>query len=208
MNNSFPNLSGIKNIVFDFGRVLLNINPLLTSIALGELGYRPQDERTGGKDDEIVIDLEKGKISPDDFINEVLKVLKEGVTREDVIKAWNVMLLDFPSHHVDMLKRLGEKYNLYLLSNSNQIHYDKYTSDFRNKYGFELNSMFKKAWYSFQVGVIKPEPSIFRHILFEGNLDPAETLFIDDTLMHVEAARDLGIRAYHLTGNDDISELI
>lgn len=208
MNNSFPDLSGIKNIVFDFGRVLLNINPLLTSIALGELGYRPQDERTGGKDDEIVIDLEKGKIPPDEFINEVLKVLKEGVTREDVIKAWNVMLLDFPVHHVDMLKRLGEKYNLFLLSNSNQIHYDKYTSDFRNKYGFELNSMFKKAWYSFQVGGIKPEPSIFRHILFEGNLDPAETLFIDDTLMHVEAARDLGIRAYHLTGNDDISDLI
>jgi glucose-1-phosphatase len=123
---SKPNLTGIKNIIFDFGRVLLNINPLLTQTALLSLGFRPDSNNKGAKDDEIVQQLESGRISGKAFVDTVLAVTAEGTTAEQVISAWNAMLLDFPEAHVETLKKLRKDYNIYLLSNSNQIHYDSY----------------------------------------------------------------------------------
>lgn len=202
-----PDLTGIKNIIFDLGRVLLNINPLLTQVELSRLGYRPDDESRGAKDDEIVIKLECGKISPSDFINAVKAIVKEGTTSANIINAWNAMLLDFPEQHVNTLRSLSKNYKVYLLSNSNQIHFDSYTKTFRDTYGLELSDLFDKMWFSFQIGIVKPEPGIFIHVLQDGGLRPEETLFIDDTLMHVEAAEKLGIRGFHLIGDNDVSSL-
>jgi len=207
MTKIHPDLTGIKNIIFDLGRVLLNINPLLTQIELSRLGYRPDDESKGAKDDEIVIKLECGKISAEGFINAVKAIVKEGTSSANIINAWNAMLLDFPVQHVNTLRSLGNNYKIYLLSNSNQIHFDCYTKTFRDTYGFDLSDLFDKMWFSFQIGIVKPEPEIFTYVLQDGSLKPEETLFIDDTLMHVEAARKLGIRAFHLEGDQDISEL-
>ncbi len=207
MKENKPNLNGIKNIVFDFGRVLLNINPLLTQKGLMELGYRPDNESAGAKDDQIVVKLESGKITKEDFIDAVISVVKEGATSNDIIQVWNAMLLDFPENHVNTLKKLRKNYKVYLLSNSNIIHFDSYTTTFREKYGFELGDLFDKMWFSFQIGIIKPEPDIFRYILKDENLVPEETLFVDDTLMHVESAWSLGIRGFHLEDGNDISDL-
>lgn len=204
---SKPNLTGIRNIIFDFGRVLLNINPLLTQTALLNLGFRPDSNNKGAKDDEIVQQLESGRISGKEFVDTVLAVTAEGTTAEQVISAWNAMLLDFPEHHLNTLKELKKKYRIFLLSNSNEIHFESYATDFRNKYGFELSDVFDKMWFSYQIGIIKPEPEIFRFVLKDAGLDPSETLFIDDTLVHVEAARSVGINAYHLAGDEDISDL-
>lgn len=207
MTKMQPDITGIKNIIFDLGRVLLNINPLLTQIELSRLGYRPDDESKGAKDDEIVIKLECGKISVEDFIKAVKAIVKAGTTNADIINAWNAMLLDFSEQHVNTLRSLRKNYKIYLLSNSNQIHFDFYTKTFRDTYGFELSDLFDKMWFSFQIGIVKPEPGIFIHVLQEGVLRPEETLFIDDTLMHVEAAEKLGIRGCHLIGDNDISSL-
>lgn len=207
MNNSIPDLAGIKNIVFDFGRVLLNIDPYLTQKGLTQLGYRPHDEKAGAKDDEVVVKLEQGKISPEEFLDEVLEVLIEGTTKQQVIDAWNAMLLDFPQKHLKTIQQLKQNYKVFLLSNSNQIHYDHYSKTFYQTYGIELEDLFDKTWFSFNIGVIKPETDIFRFILSDGKLNPEETLFIDDTLVHVQAARSIGIKAYHLTDNEDVSDL-
>ncbi len=207
MTKTGPDLTGIKNIIFDLGRVLLNINPLLTQRELSKLGYRPDDEARGAKDDEVVIKLECGKISVADFISSVKAIIREGATDADIIYAWNAMLLDFPANHIDTLLALRKNYKVYLLSNSNQIHFDCYSQSFRKTYGIELADLFDKMWYSFQIGIIKPDPGVFTYVLKDGILKPEETLFIDDTLMHVEAAGKLGIRAYHLEGDQDISEL-
>lgn len=207
MEQTKPDLKGIRNIVFDFGRVLLNINPLLTQAGLAELGYKPDSESAGAKDDAIVMDLERGAITEEAFIDSVLSVVNEGVTPDDIIRVWNAMLLDFPENHVTTIQKLKEHHKVYLLSNSNSIHFDSYTASFKERYGFELSSLFEKMWFSYQIGLIKPDPSIFTFILDDGNLQPHETLFIDDTLVHVEAARSVGIKAYHLTGTQDISDL-
>lgn len=207
MSNISPDLTGIKNIVFDFGRVLLDIDPRLTQLGLAQLEYKPDDATKGAKDDEIVVNLETGKISAKEFIDAVLEVVKEGTNNEDIIRVWNAMLLDFPERHVETLRKLRESYNIFLLSNSNQIHYDHYMKVFRDKYGFDLSDLFDKMWFSFQLGVIKPDPRIFEFILHDAQLKAEETLFVDDTLMHVEAAKKLGIRAFHLSGDSDISDL-
>lgn len=207
MEQNKPDLQGIKNIVFDFGRVLLNINPLLTQEGLAELGYRPDSESAGAKDDEIVVKLECGTITDDDFIDSVLSVVKEGATAQDIIRVWNAMLLDFPENHIVTLRKLKKDYKIYLLSNSNSIHFNSYTATFRERYGVELGSLFEKMWFSFHIGIIKPDPAIFRFILKDEKLEPSETLFVDDTLIHVEAAKSLGIRGFHLTGTQDISDL-
>ncbi len=207
MNKTCPDLTGIKNIIFDLGRVLLNINPLLTQRDLLQLGYRPADETRVAKDDEVVINLECGKISVADFILSVKAIIREGANDADIINAWNAMLLDFPARHVETLIALRRNYKVYLLSNSNQIHFDYYTEAFRNIHGFEMADLFDKMWFSFQIGIVKPEPGIFTYIMKDGKLKPEETLFIDDTLMHTEAAGKLGIRAYHLEGDQDISDL-
>lgn len=207
MNKTLPDLTGIKNIVFDFGSVLLNIDPGLTVAGLAELGYNPQYKASGGKNDDVVVQLEKGLIRPDEFIMEVLALLKDGVNEQDVTRAWNAMLLDFPEKRCQLLKSLKKDYKLYLLSNSNQIHYNCYTREFLQKYGFELSTLFEKEWYSFNLGMIKPDTEIFSYILNDGDLNPSETFFIDDTFVNVEAAGSLGIRTYHLTGEEDITDL-
>ncbi|HLN52810.1 MAG TPA: HAD family phosphatase [Lentimicrobium sp.] len=202
-----PDLDGIKNIVFDFGRVLLNIDPKLTQIGLMELGYRPDNESAGAKDDEVVVKLERGAISENEFIDTVISVVREGATREDIIRIWNAMLLDFPESHVATLRKLRKDYRIFLLSNSNSIHFNSYTATFRERYGIELDSLFDKMWFSFHIGIIKPDPAIFRYILEDENLIPSETLFIDDTLVHVKAAESTGIRGFHLSDGHDISDL-
>ncbi|HLO89897.1 MAG TPA: HAD family phosphatase [Lentimicrobium sp.] len=201
------NLSGIKNIIFDFGRVLLNINPALTSEALHKLNFKPNNGLEGRKDDDVVGLLESGHITSEEFIDIVLKAVNENTTKEEVINAWNAMLLDFPLSHVDCLKKLKGQYRLFLLSNSNQIHYDYYATAFKEAHGFELQDLFEKMWFSFEIGLIKPDTEIFRYVLSDGALKPEETLFIDDTLVHVEAAAKVGIHTYHLTGSDDICDI-
>jgi len=203
-----PDLSGIKNIIFDFGRVLLNINPILTQKALMKLGFRQNSNPQGQSDDDIVEQLESGKITAEEFIDSVLLAVEENTSREDVADAWNAMLLDFPVAHFEKLKELKKHYRLFLLSNSNQIHYDSYVRSFREAHGSELSGLFEKMWFSFNIGIIKPDPAIFRYVLEDAQLKPEETLFIDDTLVHVEAARSVGIRAYHLGGDTDICEVL
>jgi putative hydrolase of the HAD superfamily len=202
-------LTGIRNIIFDFGNVLLNIDPRLTQQAFADLGIRPEVDFWGSRSSaQLLINFEKGNIAPDEFRKGALNMLNDGITPDQVDQAWNALLLDFPSKRVDMLKQLRQHYRLYLLSNSNQIHYMHYTRAFEQKFGFPLDTLFEKMWFSHQLGRVKPDPQIFTFVLDDANLIPQQTLFIDDTLMHVEAARNLKINAWHLKPGDEVVDLL
>ncbi len=196
-------LKGIKNIVFDLGRVLLNIDPARTQKGFASLGFRPSKG-----DDDVVIAIEKGAISPKTFTDSVLASVNPGTTAKQVTDAWNDMLLDFPVNRVTMLQQLRPDYRIFLLSNSNKIHYDHYATQFETVYGFPMSDLFDKMWFSFEIGLIKPDIEIFRHVLSNSYLIAEETLFIDDTEEHIASAKKLGIKTYHHTGEKDISELI
>ncbi len=205
---NYPDLNGIRNIIFDFGRVLLNIDIPKSQKALADLGFVTGVKTRKEKDDMAVILYESGKISSDDFIKLIQSAIEDkSIPEKKIIEAWNEMLLDFPENHILTLRKLKKQYNLFLLSNSNEIHFEKYTNDFRIRYGFEMSTLFDKMWFSHNIGTVKPDPAIFEFILDDGKLDPSETLFIDDTLMHVEAARKAGIRSYHLKGDTDVSDI-
>jgi putative hydrolase of the HAD superfamily len=118
------------------------------------------------------------------------------------------LLLGIPEPRIRLLESIQETYRIFLLSNSNEIHYLKYREEFQRQYGYrDFDALFEKVYFSYLLHLKKPEPAIFKWVLNENKLDPAETLFIDDTLMHVEAARELGITGYHLREGEELSML-
>ena len=202
-------LNGIKNIIFDFGKVLLNIDPALSAKAFMELGIKDGIDFWGSRSSsDLLIGLEKGTITPDEFRQGALEMLVPGITTHQVDEAWNALLLDLPPQRVEKLKTLKSHYRLFLLSNSNQIHYECFMNRIEKEFGFSLDTLFEKRWFSHQVGMVKPNREIFDFVLNDAGLNPAETLFIDDTLVHVESARKAGINAVHLQPGMDITELL
>lgn len=203
------NLNGIKSIIFDFGNVLLNIDPALSAKAFTELGITEGIDFWGSRSSaDLLVGLEKGSITPDEFRKGAMKMLVPGVKPQQVDEAWNALLLDLPPKRVEKLKSLKSQYRLFILSNSNQIHYECFMSRFEKEFGFPLDDLFEKLWFSHQAGMVKPNEEIFRFVLKDASLDPNETLFIDDTLVHVEAARKVGINAVHLQPGMEITDLL
>ena len=118
------------------------------------------------------------------------------------------MLLDIPPERIRLLESLKIRYRIFLLSNSNEIHYHSYLSRFREKFGYEdFDSLFEKAYFSFRLKLQKPDPAIFKLVLANHSLNPVETLFIDDSPQHVEAARNLMIQGLLLDPGTDVTLL-
>lgn len=192
--------SSIRNIIFDFGGVLCNINISLTEQRFKELGLIEFDPHYSVADrDTLFGRLEEGSITPDAFRNTIRAKFSKPISDHEINDAWNAMLLDFPEDRVKLLEQLKPKYQIFLLSNSNEIHYQKFSNDFRHTYGYgDFNDLFKKAYFSFQIKMKKPDRRIFEHVLNEQRLNPSETLFIDDSILHVKGAGLTGINAHYL----------
>ena len=199
----------IRNIIFDFGAVIINIDPDAVFRYLMENGINNIDKlHEAFTENHIYRDLETGKTGPDEFRSAIREALGMSFSDEDIDAIWNSIILDIPPERVSFLNRLKTKYSIYLLSNTNSIHYDHYNSYFRNTYDYpSLDSFFTRAWYSHILGVRKPDPEIFRMVLDDGRLDPDETAFIDDMKINVDAAATLGIHPVHLSEGMEIMDL-
>lgn len=198
-----------KNIIFDLGGVLLNIDYLKTVQAFGELGLiHPEQAFSKDVQAELFRDLECGRISNADFLTMLNKHIPRADTSQ-IKNAWNALLLDFPAARFEFLKHLAKKYSLYLLSNTNAIHLEKFRSIMDETVGWDnFNQLFQGIGYSHELHARKPDVDIFNKMLKKYHLNPAETLFIDDTEMHVLSARSLGIESIHLKNNQEISEVL
>lgn len=184
----------IKNIILDLGVVIINIDSDRTVQAMKSLGFENFEKSyTLFKQIDLFDKLEKGQITPDEFRSRLREHINKDVSNESIDSAWNAMLLDFPKQRIDFIQKLGEKYNLFLLSNTNEIHYQKYSKDFKSVFGFEFNSLFKKAYYSHQVGKRKPEPAIYEYLISDSGIHPHESLFVDDLEVNLKAAQEKGI---------------
>lgn len=199
----------IKNIIFDFGGVICNIDVTLTERAFQNLGLQRFDKKKAVTDTVGLFEqFETGRISPDDFRDKIRSHFGFALPNAVIDEAWNALLLDIPPERITILECLRKNYRIFLLSNSNKIHYDHYVKDFRVKFGFQdFDALFEKAWFSFNIGLKKPDPAIFRFVMQHSGLQPEETLFIDDTLIHVESAQLTGIHAHHLNLADGRSIL-
>jgi len=203
------NIDHIDNVIFDLGGVILNIDPFQTVSEMQKLGLGDFDAVYAHLVHTHTLDkLEKGLITQREFLDEI----KGGrqLTDEQVLDAWNALLLDFPKEKISLLKQLkdGSRFRTFLLSNTNAIHYQIYTRMLQDEYGFEgLEELFDKAYFSHDLHMRKPDAEIFEYVIRDSGVNPERTLFIDDSQANVEAARASGIQAYHLNGNNTINDL-
>jgi putative hydrolase of the HAD superfamily len=189
----------IPNIIFDFGGVLLNIDPdkavkSFKAIGLEDVQMIHREYQENGLFDR----LEKGVISPEEFRNEIKKHMPNGVSDEQIDEAWNSMLLDLPIERLNLLRELSKNHKVYLLSNTNIIHWEAYTNYVRKEHGVDLSDFFVKDYYSHDLGLRKPDPKIYTTVLEKEGLEAADTLFVDDMFANVEAARSVGMKAHFL----------
>jgi glucose-1-phosphatase len=188
-------MKGIKNIIFDLGGVIFHIEYERTVKAFKELGIENIRNLYSQLEQHHLFDqLETGKITRKQFVEKLKKYCKKEVSEEQIIAAWNALLIDLPAENLDLLKELKNHYRLFLLSNTNEIHLHALQMIINEAHGIEnLSDFFEKDYYSHLIGYRKPEEMAFRHILEEHELKPEETLFIDDSPQHLVTAKEMGI---------------
>ncbi|WP_159951359.1 HAD family hydrolase [Polaribacter septentrionalilitoris] len=201
-------MSKIKNIVFDLGGVIMNLDVPKTIKALHKIGIEKIVNNTGHNyHHSFFYDFEVGDISEEQFLESLQKLSKKKMTFLEIKEAWNAMILDIPEYRIDFLKDLKEEYNLFLLSNTNSIHQFKYLSEFNQKYNYSFNNLFQRAYYSHEIGLRKPDKKVYEFVLKDSNLKASETLFIDDSLTNIKAAQKTGINSFHIV-NYNISDCL
>lgn len=203
------NAPGIKNIIFDWGGVISNIDYTKTAEAFTRLGLEDFESVYNQlKQTTLFDDLEIGKITPEAFRMKIRTMLPDKVSDEEIDVAWTAMLQDLPMERIELLEKVRKEYNIFLLSNTNQIHVTRYSKYLDEIYGHEkFRNLFTKAYYSHEVGLRKPHVEIFEYVIRENNLNPATTLFIDDTPQHIEGARKAGLVVHHLKKPQTINQL-
>lgn len=206
---SITNMEGIKNIIFDLGGVLLNIDFSLTEKAFIDLGVdRFSEMFTQHHSNDLFIQLETGAISPEEFYHAFREGTNTDLSDEDIKNAWNALLLDFRLPTLAWLETNKTKYRIFLFSNTNQIHHDAFIDTYKKMTGGgDFDAFFEKAYYSQHLGMRKPNPEPFEHILREQGLLANETLFIDDTIKNIETAQFLGLKTVHLQWPTTVPEL-
>lgn len=202
-------MAEIKNIIFDLGGVLLDIDYQRTIDAFKELGIENFEKMFSQfKADELFERLETGKIGENEFYSAIKKRTSSSISDKEIESAWNALLLNFRMESLEYLEKLSAKYKLCLLSNTNSIHLKCFNRLFTKQTGKpSLDAYFSKSWYSNEVGLRKPEREIFNFVLQDENLNADETLFIDDTLINIDAAQKLGFKTHLLLRGEKI-ELI
>ena len=202
--------AGIRNVILDLGGVILELDVDSTIRAFQTLGFPPM------KSADIILskypffhEFETGKISPDDFMERLMEISGIQVSREKILEAWNAMILGFRADSVELVMRLRDQYRLFLLSNTNAIHEVYYNDQLRSEHGIgNLDRIFEKVYYSHDLKMRKPDAEIFRYVLDDAGLTPEESLYIDDTFVHIETASGLGFRTHHLALPQRITEVL
>lgn len=200
---------GVKNIIFDFGGVIINVDYNKTIQGFQELGIRNADKLYSQLSQEKLFDLmETGKISTEEFYSELESFFTHKPERTALENAWNAMLLDFPRENMDLLHEIKIHYRTFLLSNTNQVHLDYYFQKLQRNYHLKnMDGFFEKTYYSHLIHRRKPDADTFLYVLKDSGLKAEETLFIDDSPQHVEGARRAGLKAYHLKKGEKIGDI-
>lgn len=194
-------MSKIHAIIFDYGKVILNIDHELTRKAFQNLGIKDIDGHFQNfKQEGFFGDFEKGLITEKVFFSKLIDFFPGSIQSKDVVQAWNKMILDLPKTNLKFLTKIKNHYRLFLMSNANLTHIKLIDKKIKINYGYDnINSFFNKTYYSFDYHLSKPEPEFFKLIVKEQNLKLNNTLFIDDCKENIEAALKLGFKTLHYT---------
>ncbi|MDR1503637.1 MAG: HAD family phosphatase [Prevotella sp.] len=199
----------IKNILFDFGGVIVSLHKQTALDRFTALGFPNINEYLGEfRQKGIFLEYEEGKINREDFVTEFRKLSNNpGVTAEQIDHAWLGFLVDIPEYKYQLLKDLRKKYKVYLLSNTNpSVMGWAMTHEFSPE-GLPINVFFDKCYLSYEIGHAKPDREIFDFIIADSKMDPAETLFFDDGKANVEIGEKLGFQTYLTDQDEDLRKV-
>ena len=198
----------IKNIVFDLGGVLVDLDFKAAINGLQKAGFANVKEQLQAFDrDGIFQKFELGEMTAEEFRTAIRENSSVELTDEEVDALWNAMLLEVPREKLELILHLRGKYMVYLLSNTNSIHWDYVCKNAFNYRGFRVNDYFEETFLSYEMHLAKPDKAIYEKVLQDANLLPEETLFIDDSEANCKAAEEVGIHAHHYHIGDDLSKL-
>jgi putative hydrolase of the HAD superfamily len=198
-------------IIFDLGGVLYDIDVQRTKDAFAALGLHNFDDQYTLNEQTLLFDaLEKGEIGKEEFTSEINRIDHTNLSLNQVQKAWNALLIGMPEESVSLLKNLRQQgYALYLLSNTNQFHADAINREMNDKFGIEsLDELFDAAYYSYRMGMRKPDIEIYKHIINNHNLKSESTVFIDDNEDNIKGALRSGIQAKHKPKDVSLNDLM
>jgi putative hydrolase of the HAD superfamily len=192
----------IKNIIFDLGGVLMDINPQKTADLFAELSNTsPVDIIEIHNSNNFFKEYEKGLINDQAFRDHIRGFLNVDISDNKIDEIWSEMLLGFPQSKIELLDYAKSKYRIFLLSNTNKIHTIKFERIFKELTGMDIRDYFENVHYSFKMHARKPEPLIFNQVMAENDLQTNETIFIDDSLPNIETADKLGLKTRHVEIN-------
>lgn len=193
----------IDTIIFDFGDIFINLDKQGTISGFQNLGMKEWIPEF----DELNFSFEVGAISREDFIGGFQKQLPNAST-EEILKAWNTVLADFPLYRLEFLQELSKKYRLFLLSNTDSIHIKTFEEKSGPSFYQDFYNCFEKVYFSFDLGMRKPDPKIYQYLIDKHNLVPENTLFVDDKKENTDSAAALGIKVWNLqVGKEDVVDL-
>ena len=200
----------IKNIIFDLGGVLINLDYNKTSAEFKKLGASDFDNLyTQFKANELFENIETGKISDQEFYNAISEHCRPGTTQQQMEFASNAMLLDFRVETLKTLKHLKKHYKLFLLSNTNSIHIEAFKKIFTKDTGLPfLDEFFDKCYYSHLIHLRKPYEEIYSFVLQDAGINAEETLFIEDSVQNVEGAKLIGIQTHLLLAPEKVEDVV
>ncbi len=201
--------NSVKNLIFDFGGVLINLDLPQCIQNIKDLGIPDVEQylsNFGQK--EFFLDYEKGNIDTPTFRNEIRKLAEKPIEDSQIDAAWCSFLCDIPLEKLELLTKLREKYNLYLLSNTNPLHIEVSAAGEFAKVGKTIHDFFDKCYLSFEMKMVKPDIEIFKTMLSDSQLVPDECLFLDDGQKNIEIASSLGIRTYLVSPHENLDFLL
>lgn len=194
----------IEAILFDFGDVFINLDKEATTRELKKLGLKDWNKEL----QELNIKYEVGKIDELEFISGIQKHIPNAEL-SDIRNAWNSILIDFPLERLEFLQLLSTRYRLFLLSNTDQTHIDKFEHLVGQSFARDFYSCFDKVYFSYDIKLRKPDEKAFKFILNNHNLTPKKTFFVDDNEDNIKSAKNIGIQTWHINPQtEDVTQLL
>lgn len=193
----------INAIIFDFGDIFLNKNQEAQIKALKDLGLIEWNDEL----EKLEKKFETGNINEDAFLKGIQKHIPKA-TKEQIREAWNKGIEDFPLYRLEFLQKLSANYRLFLLSNTDPIHIEKFEHDAGASFYSDFYQCFEKVYFSHEIGVRKPDAEAYNYLVNNHDIQPKRTLLIDDKKFNTDAAEKLGFRVWTLNPEkEDVTEL-
>ena len=196
----------IKNIIFDFGDIFINLDKQAPLMEMSKFGLTQMTPEL----DAIFKDYEMGLMESDTFINALQSIFNDA-SREQIIAAWNSIILDFPEERLTFIEQLKKenRYRLFLLSNTNDLHIEQVKMSMGLERFKRFRNCFEQFYLSQEMKMRKPNSNIYEFVLHENNLVANETLFIDDSKENTLSASKLGILCWNLqVDKEDVLETL